>query len=364
MARLRSLIARGLSAAMLIPVGAGCTGLGKTKADIVTAFRFEKPKPATQMLCFWQRRPQHLPDPSRDGVMAPGLVGQMFLISPDNKPVDVTGDLIVQAIDETKRPPGQPAAMPEIWQIDKAALKKLATKDERFGTCYALFLPWPANWKDVTNVRMQAKYISKPNGDLFASDVAMTLEFAAPGAAWNEPGGAPSAAAKATGPSEMRGIPDLAKAFKNSPGVAAPPTSFAGANPTLPPQPTFLPPPSPTGPLGAPASYTNPGPNGSVITTKVWTDPVPPPAPSLPPQMAGSFAPRVTPLPIQQATFGPPLVLPIQQPTFVQPPMQPLPPALPPETTRPTYPPGPNGGLPAIELPKPGMLQPVVIPRQ
>ena len=161
MARLRSLIARAprarrsegsgplgnrrfwsfaaLAAAMFLPAGLGCTGtsISKTKSEFAQALHLEKPNPASGMICFYQRRPQHLPDPTRDGVKVPGLVGQVFLLSPNGKPVDLTGDVVFHAIDETKRLPGQPAATPEVWQFDKATMKKLATKDERFGTCYA-----------------------------------------------------------------------------------------------------------------------------------------------------------------------------------------------------------------------------------
>lgn len=341
MARLRSLTARpnlgrnagiaALVAALLLPAGLGCTGtsLKKTKSEFAQALRLEKPHPASQMICFWQRRPQHLPDPSRDGVMSPGLVGQLFLISADNKPVEITGDLVVQALDETPRPKGQPSATPEIWHIDKVALKKLRTNDDRFGPCYAIFLPWPTSWKDVTNVRMQAKYVDEPSPALFASDVQMTLEFSAPGAVtWNDKGSA-FPGAKPTSPSEMRGIPDLTKALKNpasfggSPGFAAAPNSAPA------PAGMFLPPQSPGAP-GQPGQYTTAGPDGSMITTKVWTSP----------------PPTITPPPVQQTTFDKPL--PIHAPTFQQ-----LPAALP------TV----ENNAPPINIPN-GPLQPVVIPRQ
>ena len=396
MASLRSLIARApggarragrisgiaaLAAAALVPAGLGCTSLNKTKSEFAQALHLEPPKPASQIICFWQRRPAYLPDPGRDGVMAPGLVGQMFLISQDNKSVDITGDLVVQATDETHRPAGQAPAVTEVWHFDKATLKKLATKDERFGTCYALFLPWPSNWKDVTNVRMQAKYISKPSPDLVASEVTMTLEFTTPGAAaWNDvnKGGKP------TGPAEMKGIPDLAKVFKAQPTGAFPPAgaeptpalALAVANPIAPRAPAgvFMPPAQP-GPAGAPGQYTTPGPDGTLVTTKTWTSPAPtviaPPPP--PAAFAGTVVPTVptvSPPPIQLVDFGPP-PMPANfgqarpQPTAPPPPA--LPPALPDDPSRSWgTPPGPNGGLPPIALPAPpgsGALHPVVIPR-
>ena len=355
MARLRSLTARpgagrtagiaALVAALLLPAGFGCSSLKQTKSDFAQALHLEKPHPASQMICFWQRRPQHLPDPSRDGIMSPGLVGQLFLISPDNKPVEITGDLVVQALDETPRPKGQPSAVPEIWHIDKAALKKLVTNDDRFGPCYAIFLPWPQSWKDVSVVRMQAKYISKPNPDLFASDVQMTLEFAAPGAAvWNEKGGI-SSPVKPTGPSEMRGIPDLTKALKNQQMGMNPP-AFAASNPTVAPPNDFLP-PQPPGPIGLPGEYSTVGPNGSVVNTKVWTSP----------------PPTVKPPPLQQSNYG--QAQPMHQPAYNQPQSLHLPPAIPtPDAGQPwgTLP-APNLGLPEVNIPVPGSLQPVVIPR-
>ncbi len=337
MARLRPLTARpmlgrtsgfaALVAALLLPAGLGCAGtsLKKTKSEFARALHLEKPQPASQMICFWQRRPQHLPDPTRDGILSPGLVGQLFLISTDNKPVEITGDLVVQALDETPRPKEQPPAVSEIWHIDKAALKKLVTNDDRFGPCYAIFLPWPQSWKDVTNVRMQAKYISEPHPHIFAQDVQMTLEFAAPGAAvWNDKGTIPSV--KPTGPSEMRGIPDLTKALKNPMSFEAAPPALASAPPGV-----FLPPQSP-GPPGQPGQYSTAGPDGSTVTTKVWTSP----------------APTVIPPPLQQANFGPPVQpLPIHAPTFQQ---------LPAELLQ------PDAGSPSIIVPAPGSLQPPVIP--
>ena len=341
MASLRSLTARpgagrraGIAAlvAALLPAGFGCSSLKQTKSAFAQALHLEKPHPASQMICFWQRRPQHLPDPSRDGIMAPGLVGQLFLISPDNKPVEITGDLVVQALDETPRPKGQPSAVPEIWHIDKVALKKLFTNDDRFGPCYAIFLPWPQSWKDVSNVRMQAKYICKPNPDLFASDVQMTLDFAAPGAAvWSEKGGIGSPV-KPTGPSEMRGIPDLTKAFKNQQLGSNSAPAVAASNPTVAPPHDFLP-PQPPGPIGMPGEYSTVGPNGSVVNTKVWTSPAPP---------TGFSVPTVIPPPIQQMNFAPAQLQPVQLPLPI---------------------PAPNLGLPEVNIPVPGSLQPVVIPR-
>lgn len=342
MASLRSLTARpgagrragiaALVAALLLPAGFGCSSLKQTKSAFAQALHLEKPHPASQMICFWQRRPQHLPDPSRDGIMAPGLVGQLFLISPDNKPVEITGDLVVQALDETPRPKGQPSAVPEIWHIDKVALKKLFTNDDRFGPCYAIFLPWPQSWKDVSNVRMQAKYICKPNPDLFASDVQMTLDFAAPGAAvWSEKGGIGSPV-KPTGPSEMRGIPDLTKAFKNQQLGSNSAPAVAASNPTVAPPHDFLP-PQPPGPIGMPGEYSTVGPNGSVVNTKVWTAPAPP---------TGFSVPTVIPPPIQQMNFAPAQLQPVQLPLPI---------------------PAPNLGLPEVNIPVPGSLQPVVIPR-
>lgn len=344
MARVRTLIARrsmgiaALAVAMLLPAGLGCTSMKDTRKQVAQSLGFDKSQPASQMICFWQRRPQHLPDPSRDGIMSPGLVGQLFLISPDSKPVDITGELVVQAIDETPRPKGQASAVPEIWQIDKTTLKKLATKDDRFGNCYAIFLPWPASWKDVTNVRMQAKYISKPSPDLFASDVQMTLEFGdATGSAWQDKGGGPMP--KMTGPTEMRGIPDLAKAFQNQPAMnlglqsvhqAASQTAQTNSK-------GFVAPPLPPNSMGQPTQYTTPGPDGSMIQTKVWTAP----PPSGPPMNLQNPVPTVIPPPAQP--MSPPGGV-------VYPPAQPLPTGLP--YPPPNYDSLPSGPLPTVTVPR------------
>jgi hypothetical protein len=180
-----------LPPALLALAAAGCVSAAKVDrvtASLKAAVAPTPPVPASQLICFWQRRLSSLPDPTREGAMTHGIAGQMFLISPDNKPADVNGDLTVVVYDETPRPPGTPPMRPEVWNYKKDVLKRLGTTDERFGRSYVVFLPWPPQWQDVSAVKIVGRYQTPGHPDLFAGEVHMTLDLSQPSGApvWSE----------------------------------------------------------------------------------------------------------------------------------------------------------------------------------
>lgn len=138
-------------------------------------------EPVTQVLCFWQRRLNALPDPVHDGSQVAGITGQVFFLSGTEKHTEAGGDLAIVAYDDTPRPPGQEARKPEMWHLTKETLAKLRTKDERLGPCYAIFLPWPPEWKDVTTLRMVARYQSPGQTDIHGAEAKIAIDFSAPG---------------------------------------------------------------------------------------------------------------------------------------------------------------------------------------
>jgi hypothetical protein len=194
MERIRPLIRAvgiGLPATLFALAAAGCVSAAKVDqmtASLKAAVVSTPPVPASQLICFWQRRLSSLPDPTRNGAMTHGIAGQMFLISPDNKPADVNGDLTVVVYDETQRPPGTPPMRPEVWHYTNDVLKRLGTTDERFGRSYVVFLPWPPQWQDVTAVKIVGRYQAPGHPDLFAGEVHMALDMSQPNGApvWNE----------------------------------------------------------------------------------------------------------------------------------------------------------------------------------
>jgi hypothetical protein len=227
MERLRSLTRR----AGVIALGLAAAGCASTPpAELVSdafkqAVALDQPEPASQLVCFWQRRLSSLPDPTRDGAQTPGIAGQMFLITPSNTAAEINGDLAVVVYDETPRPPGQPALKPELWHYTKDTLKRLASADERFGKSYVLFLPWPAHWQgNVTAVKVLARYQSPGNPDLFAGEVKMNLDFSAGGPVWTEVG-------TATG----RSVPDPTRMLEQAKAVAATQPATSWPPPALPP---------------------------------------------------------------------------------------------------------------------------------
>jgi hypothetical protein len=133
------------------------------------ALRQEKKVIATEMAVAWRSKIEYLPDPARNGVMGPGLAGQLFLFGGKKlefAPAD--GVLTVDLVDETLRAPGQPPATPERWQFSKEMLNRLQTTDDTFGKSYVLFLPWPAYKPDITRVKISARYDQEHGETLFA----------------------------------------------------------------------------------------------------------------------------------------------------------------------------------------------------
>lgn len=275
-----ALLAAGLLA------GVGCTGAHGWRVKHMLPAGWVPSQPATQITPAFNPQIQHLPDPTQEGNLRAGIAGQVFLLAADGSFTDVNGDLVVMAEDITPRAPGQPPAVPEVWQFDPVALRKLKTKDERWGDCYALFLPYPPNWKDVTQLRISTKY--EPKGDrtkepvLYGPPQTLMLDFTPPGsqpAVWLDKSGP-----QQTAPSEIKAIPNVSKALAK--GLGKPldgPTPGGGTvqtggvqYPNGPQQPGPLPPVGsqhlPTG-----ANPVNPfAPQGGVAPPPPTTPPLPP----------------------------------------------------------------------------------------
>ena len=267
--------------------GVGCTGARMMSMKEMLPAGWVESKPATHITPAFNPQLQYLPDPSQDGAMRPGLVGQMFLVAEGGSFTDANGDLYVMADDITPRAPGQPSAVPEVWHFDPVTLRKLRTKDERFGDCYALFLPYPSNWKDVAQVRITTRY--EPKGDRTKEPVltgppqTLLLDFTPPGQqpdVWLDKG------TKVTSPIEMRGMPNVSRDIARG-GFGAPltgPQPNTGAVPTggmvptggVPPAGGMTPAGGPTGPL--PPAGMNP----AMPFTNPAAGATPPPAPTTP----------------------------------------------------------------------------------
>lgn len=273
-------IGLGLICAGALPLALGCQSTKKISVEIHESLFTATPEPAANLGCMWKKQIAHLPDPSKDSVMSPGMVGLANLYSADGLPTKVDGDLQIHAYDETPRKPGQSAQMSEGWLLDATTLrKKLATRDDRGMDCYALFLPWPKNWTDVTKVRIQVKYIPKNGGtEITSSDQTMIFEFPTQGAAG---GGILGNAVAKSGPKDMQSMPDLKKVFKQQPLIAKEQdvvSASAIAQPIV--QPIIIPAnvQTPMAPAPLPA-------NAPVIVSQEVSPmplPTPPPPPAMP----------------------------------------------------------------------------------
>jgi hypothetical protein len=349
MERLRSLTRRAgvvLPALFAAQFAAGCatTPPAELVPDaFLQAVALEKPTPdpATQIVCIWQRQLRYLPDPTRDGTQIPGIVGQLFLITPTDSPAEVNGDLAVVVTDETPRPPGQPAKTSEYWHYTKDTLKRLASVDEKWGKCYVLFLPWPAHWHDVTDVKVMARYqpAVKEHPELHAGEVRMALDFSTGGTAWADMGSR----------RELYGVPDPARMLQQA-------------------RTGGMPPQVPTAPPGVPAQPVA-GAGYNVHTAAPpqtgWSHQPPhQPAPAWPAPHQYQPAPAWPAAPQQTGGYAPPPAMPLPPPSL--PPTAPAaaaPPAVLPAATAPAPPP-PTIAPPPPAVPVSGSLaQPLVIPR-
>jgi hypothetical protein len=205
----------------------------------------EKPAPASQFACWWTNRLGSLPDPTKNGTTTPGVIGQVFLYTPDFKPADVNGDLTITVHDTTPRPPGAAAVRPEAWHFGKDVLKNMVADDDRFGRSLVVFLPWPDHWRDVNRLYIQARYDQAGGQTLYAQPTTVTLDFSAPGSGLNPMAGG------------MPAVPDPAVLVRQARAahtpMAAPPAAANAATPnpaagygvTYPPgvQPVAYPPP-------------------------------------------------------------------------------------------------------------------------
>lgn len=124
----------------------------------------------------WQPKLAKLPDPTRSGEFGTGIVGQMFLFGDGPKMPFALADgrLTVELFDESK--PGVQPTRLEGWVFGKDDLRRLVTFDERFGKCYALFLPWPGYRPDITRVKLAARYEPAAGYPLYAPPTIMTID--------------------------------------------------------------------------------------------------------------------------------------------------------------------------------------------
>lgn len=269
--------------------GVGCTGARMMSMKEMMPAGWVASKPATQITPAFNPQLQYLPDPTQEGTQRAGIVGQMFLVAADGGFTDANGDLYVMADDITPRAPGQPSAVPEVWHFDPVALRKLRTKDERFGDCYALFLPYPSNWKDVTQVRVTTRY--EPKGDKATEPVlsgppqTLLLDFTPPG---QQPGVWLKTGEKTTSPVEMKGMPNVGRDIARG-GFGAPLTGPQPNTNTVPaggmmPTGGMVPTGGPNNPL-PPAGAMNPAVPFTGSTAGATPPPAVPTTPQLPPPM-------------------------------------------------------------------------------
>ena len=222
-------------AALVLCGNAGCLTAEKAQSGYTSmkqSVGLEQPQPVSQLMTIWDPRLGTLTDPTRDGATVTGLVGQVFMLTPKDQPAEARGDLAVVLYDTTPRPAGQAERTAEMYHLTQETMVNLRTKDERFGLFYAMFLPWPAEWTDVTHVKVMARYQPPGGTAIQAREVPVQLQaerakFTTSTQSFQRVGGAmlPEPAAA---PRDRRGVPDPLKiiaAMQGKPAAGPPPVA-------------------------------------------------------------------------------------------------------------------------------------------
>lgn len=311
--------------------------------------RFEKKVPVTEMAVAWKNQIAYLPDPTRNGAMGAGVVGQLFLFGPRLDFAEADGTLTVDLIDETPRPAGQLAATPERWQFNKEMLRNLRATDETFGKSYILFLPWPAHKSDITRVRISARYDPDNGHPLYAKPNTLTFD--------NTPRGPVFESVKSN-----LITPDMSGRYMVQPqGEMTPSGMTSGGMAPNSPQPSaMLPGSSGAIPIGG-ASLAPPMSNVMTIGSSQPMN-TPLPAPSMTPVPSYTPPPYVPPSMSSTPTYTPPAVPTYtpppssSMPTYAPPAMPSVPAYTPPPSAPYVPPPPPSGASGALPL---GPIAPV-----
>jgi hypothetical protein len=132
---------------------------------------------ATDFALAWQKKIAYLPDPTKNGAMLPGVVGQMFLFTAEGMSASANGKLVIEMFDMTGRATGSEAGERlGTWTFDKETLKRLQTMDEIVGKTYAVFLPWPHYDAKVTRVKITGRFEPERGYPLFAGESELTFD--------------------------------------------------------------------------------------------------------------------------------------------------------------------------------------------
>ncbi len=135
----------------------------------------------TQVHATWENRVVSPPDVVHGGAPLPGLACRMYLLSPEGKPIQGNGSVVVDLHELVKADGANQPASPKLlerWEIDHATLQRLLRKDE-IGWGYTLFLPWGTYRPEIARVQMQIRYLDKGLPQ-FSPPAVVTLQNESP----------------------------------------------------------------------------------------------------------------------------------------------------------------------------------------
>jgi hypothetical protein len=120
------------------------------------------PNVATQLVSVFNPTLVSLTDSTVEKLAVLGVKGQVFMISDGGELLRPKGDLYVVVETDAKGHDGKLLAQ-KVYHFNPKTLAELKTKDERFGECYGVFLPWPENWPTTLDLKLRTKF--RPSGE-------------------------------------------------------------------------------------------------------------------------------------------------------------------------------------------------------
>jgi hypothetical protein len=164
-------VARWSVVAAVAVLAAGCVSMASLVPDV------DAPPtgPICEVATWWNPQVEYSPDPTRNGMPIPGLVGRLYLFG-ENKGVSLSGEgSAVIDLFEPARADGQGSLVPvEEWRIDKDTLQRLLRRD-RIGWGYTLFLPWSTYRPDFTKLMIRARFESVKGVPIYSEGSLVTL---------------------------------------------------------------------------------------------------------------------------------------------------------------------------------------------
>jgi hypothetical protein len=138
-----------------------------------------------QVVATWKSEIVYVPDPVRNGMPSPTLLGRVYLFDQQMVyPQKGDGTMTVSLYDDTPpapdAPPRDPTQPLEVWKFDKYTLNEVLYKKDIVGMAYSIPLPWGTYRPDIRQVHVTVRYEPAEGLPLFSEGSPLTIEHTKP----------------------------------------------------------------------------------------------------------------------------------------------------------------------------------------